>query len=168
MKKIIYKVASILDASESVICHGCNAKGKMGAGVALQIARRWPEVKDIYVKFYRQFGLTLGTNITVDVASPNITVVNMIIQENYGSSNGFSKNHNIVYVDYYALRKCFEKLNDIVDPNSITPVAMPKIGAGLANGDWSQISSIIEENAIRYQPVVYVLLKEDIPGLVID
>ena len=36
-------------------------------------------------------------------------------------------------------------------------VAMPKIGAGLANGDWKTISSIIEEESKYFQPVAYEL-----------
>ena len=37
-------------------------------------------------------------------------------------------------------------------------VAMPKIGAGLANGDWDTISKIIEEESGHvWQPVVYVV-----------
>jgi O-acetyl-ADP-ribose deacetylase (regulator of RNase III) len=36
-------------------------------------------------------------------------------------------------------------------------VAMPKIGAGLAGGDWNVIEKIIEEECKGVQPVVYYL-----------
>jgi O-acetyl-ADP-ribose deacetylase (regulator of RNase III) len=34
---------------------------------------------------------------------------------------------------------------------------MPKIGAGLAGGDWDTIAGIIEEELTSVLPVVYVL-----------
>ncbi|ESQ88966.1 hypothetical protein ABAC460_14390 [Asticcacaulis sp. AC460] len=36
-------------------------------------------------------------------------------------------------------------------------VAFPKIGAGLAQGDWTIIESLIEDHSRHFQPVVYVL-----------
>jgi O-acetyl-ADP-ribose deacetylase (regulator of RNase III) len=36
-------------------------------------------------------------------------------------------------------------------------VALPKIGSGLAGGDWKVISAIIENESKNYQPIVYVI-----------
>ena len=36
-------------------------------------------------------------------------------------------------------------------------IAMPLIGAGLGGGDWNVISEIIEEESLKFQPVVYEL-----------
>ncbi len=46
---------------------------------------------------------------------------------------------------------------DIAVIGPITRVAMPKIGAGLGGGDWSQIAEIIELNSIHFTPIVYEL-----------
>ena len=40
-----YKIEDITKATEQVIAHGCNCQGRMGAGVAKAIARKWPKVK---------------------------------------------------------------------------------------------------------------------------
>ena len=39
-------------------------------------------------------------------------------------------------------------------------VAMPLIGAGLANGEWAKIARRIEEESTNYQPIVYVESEE--------
>jgi len=36
-------------------------------------------------------------------------------------------------------------------------IAMPKIGAGLAGGDWNVIESIIESELKTVQPIVFTL-----------
>ena len=43
-----------------------------------------------------------------------------------------------LYVDYPAIMSCFEDL-----PSAIEAIAVPKIGAGLAGGDWSTIKQIM-------------------------
>ena len=53
--------------------------------------------------------------------------------------------------------KVFEILEDEA-PEFATPrIAMPKIGAGLANGDWNVIEKIVEKECTEVQPVVYVM-----------
>jgi O-acetyl-ADP-ribose deacetylase (regulator of RNase III) len=58
-----------------------------------------------------------------------------------------------VYVSYWAIAEVFRKL----DSWNIGEIAMPAIGAGLANGDWNVISAIIENTLVNTRPVVYVI-----------
>ena len=44
-------MGSLLEADADIICHQVNCQGAMGAGVAKQIADKWPNVKKEYVKF---------------------------------------------------------------------------------------------------------------------
>ncbi|ESQ88967.1 hypothetical protein ABAC460_14395 [Asticcacaulis sp. AC460] len=46
--KIIYKTGDLLEAPERVICHGCNAQGVMGSGIAVPIRNRYPMVFKAY------------------------------------------------------------------------------------------------------------------------
>lgn len=70
----------------------------------------------------------------------------------------FGRDKDVVYVNYEAVRRCFKTLTEEICSPRVESIAMPKIGAGLANGDWNIISNIIkEESGSIWQPVVYEL-----------
>lgn len=154
--KIKYVTGDMLEGSEHLIAHGCNAQGVMGSGVAKAIRDRYPLAFTQYRAVYEKTGITVGDVITV--MCPGRVVFDVITQEFYG------RNPNRVYVSYDGLRRAFSTINDCPLVRLRTeamgepePIAMPLIGAGLANGKWSIISQIIEEEATRFQPVVYLL-----------
>lgn len=157
--KIIYKVGDLLNADERFICHGCNAQGKMGSGVAKLIRAKYPHAYEVYMNVYARSGLQLGTTSWAK-GEPH-TVINAITQDRYG-------NDGKRYADYDAIRKAMAQINatarmtQTVDGagqsmGRVIAVAMPLIGAGLAGGDWSIISEIIEQESTHFQPVVYTL-----------
>jgi len=152
--EITYKRGDLLDADEIAIVHGCNAQGVMGSGVAKQIRERFPEAYTTYLAMKEYGGMKLGG---VSFASfhdvddnPTKYVFNAITQEFYG------RNPNIVYVSYDAIGEAFSLINDFCKEYNIKEIAMPKIGAGLANGDWDRIKSIIEFECSDVKPIVYL------------
>lgn len=154
--KIKYVTGDMLEGPEHMIAHGCNAQGVMGSGVAKAIRDRYALAFTQYRTVYEKTGLSVGDVITV--MCPGRVVFDAITQEFYG------RNPNRVYVSYDGLRQAFFAINDseIVRRRSDVmgepePIAMPLIGAGLANGKWSIISQIIEDESINFQPVVYLL-----------
>ena len=150
--KIIYKTDDLLEAPERVICHGCNAQGKMGAGIAEPIRKRYPKAFDDYRALYEVQGnrLELGQCVFVD-CSENRVVIDAVTQEFYG------REPNVVYASYDGIRRALQRINDWARASGVDTIAFPKIGAGLANGDWSIIADIIETEATDFQPVVYEL-----------
>ena len=150
--KIIYRSGDLLEAPERIICHGCNAQGKMGAGIAAAIRKRYPQAFKDYEALYKAQGnrLELGQCIWVDCADGR-TVIDAVTQEFYG------RDPNVIYVDYGAIRTVMQTINDKLKLTTSSAVAFPKIGAGLANGDWTVIEDIIESEATDFQPVVYTL-----------
>ena len=153
MPAIIYKQGDLLAAVERVICHGCNALGKMGAGIAVPIKNKYQEAFKAYRSTYEQQGnrLDLGQSIWVDCLDGR-TVINAITQEIYG------RDPNVVYVSYEAVRQIMRDINIWAKMQQSPPsIAFPKIGAGLANGDWEVIAKIIEHEAQNFQPIVYIL-----------
>jgi O-acetyl-ADP-ribose deacetylase (regulator of RNase III) len=56
----------------------------------------------------------------------------------------YSYDRNSRPLNYHALRLCFMKINHIFKGKHL---GIPKIGAGLAGGNWNKISSIIQEVA---------------------
>lgn len=161
--KITYKTGDLMMASEPVIAHGCNAKGVMGSGVARLIRDQHPVAYDAYVRHHREKGLTVGSVIW---ANSSRLIANCITQENFGGGAC----DGVVYVDYDGVRQAMKHIDRAAyltqssldvrhhfNNAIITAVAMPLIGAGLAGGSWSRIAAIIEEEAINFQPVVYLI-----------
>jgi O-acetyl-ADP-ribose deacetylase (regulator of RNase III) len=139
----------LLSVTEGYIVHGCNAQGVMGSGVAKLIKDNYQEAYHYYHGSYKSFIKTQGKmpiGINIYAASKynnKLCIVNAITQEFYG------RDKNIVYVDYNAVRKCFNSLNSFILEETLKNIPkvvnFPLIGAGLANGDWSIIEQIIDE-----------------------
>lgn len=146
---IRYVTGDLLGANQKVIVHGCNNRGVMGSGVARQIREKWPNVYEVYHLKHKVFGLALGDIIPVATLDGRV-VVNAVTQDGFGSDGKR-------YVDYGAIQRCFETLNDKVSNWEVDEIAMPRIGAGLGGGDWEVIEEIINRTARNYAPVVYDL-----------
>lgn len=140
------KNGDLLTAESGIIIHGCNSRGVMGSGVARQIRDKWPVVYKAYRYSFETSGLELGDIQTVPVfnADKSLLVVNAITQKDYGRDAGK------VYVDYNAITEAFTKTlliaKQLSDYNSaMMPIHYPKIGGGLANGDFNIIYASISE-----------------------
>ena len=151
--KIIYKHGDLMQASEDALMHGCNAQGVMGSGVAKLIRDAYPGAYTAYRDVFKAVGLKLGDLIGADRDAYGYrhSVINAITQQFYG------RDPDMVYVSYTGLRKAMSavpQLMHLLGPDRV--LAMPLIGAGLANGKWSIISKIIEDESDDWQPVVYL------------
>lgn len=147
--QILYKTGSLIEADEPYIAHGCNAQGVMGAGIATLIKKRFPDAFARYRDEYVRQGNKLALGQLIPAECNGKTILNIVTQERYG------RDKTTVYADYAAIRHGMAGVDAFVLPGS--SVAMPLIGAGLANGSWSIISAIVEQEAQRFQPVVYLL-----------
>jgi O-acetyl-ADP-ribose deacetylase (regulator of RNase III) len=165
--KIIYKTGDLLAAPERVICHGCNAQGKMGKGIAKQVREQEPAAYEFYMNAHAgaisrgEKFIPLGT--AVWVMGEKHVIINAITQETYRKSY---EPDGVRYADYDAIRKVMQQINATAKASQvqgainyfgrIDTVAFPLIGAGLAGGSWKIISEIIEEESVDFQPVVYL------------
>ena len=158
MSKIEYRVGNLLDTEAKYIVHGCNSKGIMGSGVALAIRNKWPSVFWDYKQEYDNHGLYLGTNIYSDTDDGKV-IVNAITQKNFGRDSA------VTYVSYAAIMSCMLDIErDMLRTGEeIQEIAMPLIGAGLANGKWDFIAPRIEKAFDVMKPIVYVLDASYIP-----
>jgi O-acetyl-ADP-ribose deacetylase (regulator of RNase III) len=144
--KIEYIKGDLLQTEVRHLIHGCNARGVMGSGVAKAIRDKYPQAYQDYSDTYDNYGLDLGS-IVVSVQDDGKVIHNAITQKDYG------RDPSRVYVSYWAIAEVFRKINQW----GIKEIAMPKIGSGLANGDWNVIEAIIENTMIDTKPFVYVL-----------
>jgi len=144
--QIEYVKGNLLQTEVKHIIHGCNSHGIMGSGVAKSIRDKYPDAYKDYNNAYNSYGLELG-DVIVSVQDDGKVIHNAITQRDYG------RNSSRVYVSYWAIAEVFRKINQW----GTKEVALPKIGAGLANGDWNVISAIIENTLIDTKPYVYIL-----------
>lgn len=135
----------LLKATEPFIAHGCNCRGVMGAGVAIAIAKRWPEVFKLYQDIHIERGLQLGSIHYIPTNDTNQVVINCMTQETFGTGR---------QVSYDAVDACFQKINSTFPRRRI---AIPMIGAGLAGGNWEVIRRIIDDATPDVSISVYVL-----------
>jgi O-acetyl-ADP-ribose deacetylase (regulator of RNase III) len=137
MKKISGDIITqALNHKFDIIVHGCNCMCTMGAGVAKLIKKYFPEAYQADLKTKRGDIEKLGSYSKAE--SKGITIINAYTQYYYGNAN------NIPPVNYEAIKTVFKKLN--IDFKGET-VGIPKIGSGLAGGNWNTIRDIIEHAA---------------------
>jgi O-acetyl-ADP-ribose deacetylase (regulator of RNase III) len=144
--KITYIEGDLLASDESVIAHGCNAQGVMKSGIAKSIREMYPTAYDDYRGTYESQGRKLHLGQVIVTRTVERTILNIISQQYYG------RDPNVVYVSYSGIRNAIFNINAL----GYTRVAFPKIGAGLANGDWNRISQIIEAES-KFDPIVYYI-----------
>jgi len=124
-----------------IIVHVCNDSGGWGAGFVKAISARWPEPERSYRSWYRNvrndggYFLPLG-HVQMVRVSDDIEVANMIGQ------HGTVSPTNPYPVSYAAIGYGLEKIAKIAGYSDAT-VHMPRIGCGLARGDWDVVESII-------------------------
>jgi O-acetyl-ADP-ribose deacetylase (regulator of RNase III) len=121
-----------------VIAHGCNCFCTMGAGIAPQMASAFG-CDDFPLEDIKYSGVQskLGKidYKTLDVNGKELIVVNAYTQYGFGGKP----------FDYDAFEKIVFKMNHDFKGKHI---GLPKIGAGLAGGNWSVIKDIIKEGFI--------------------
>jgi len=128
---ITYITGNIFNSSDDVLIHGCNCFKTMGAGVAFQVKRLYPgaataDINNPTPKL-GEYSSWTGKN---RIHNKQITIVNAYTQYNPYPP-----------VDYDAIKKVMNQIS--IDFKGKT-ICMPKIGAGLAGGDWQKISGIID------------------------
>lgn len=119
-----------------VIVHGCNCYCSMGAGLAKGIKTAFPEAYQVDRATEKGSQQKLGTisYITVERNGHQITVVNAYTQ--------FHWRGKIILANYEAIQSSFREIKRLFSGKRI---GYPKIGAGLARGDWDVITKIINE-----------------------
>jgi O-acetyl-ADP-ribose deacetylase (regulator of RNase III) len=147
--RIEYRQGNLFDTDIRHIAHGCNARGVMGKGVALQVKTLFPQAYEHYRNAWLwNNALVIGTVQVVDCGSK--TIINAITQRDYARS----LNDPNRYVSYDALADCMAEINRQIPGQQL---ALPRIGAQLGGGNWEIIERIIESELIDVQPVVYTL-----------
>lgn len=129
-----------------IICHICNTWGKWGAGFVLALSKKWNYPQDHY-RARQTYPLGHVDFLSVE---DNIFVANMIAQEGVRSNSV-----GLPPIRYSALTTTLIEVNKVAEQMNAS-VHMPRIGSGLAGGDWKTIEKIIE-TIVRVPVTVYDL-----------
>lgn len=118
-----------------LIIHGCNCFCTMGAGIARQIRTHFPQAWEADCATVSGDKSKLGcySKACINTPAGQLYVINAYTQYHYSGEG--------VLVDYNALTKVFTTLKNQFGGRRM---GYPKIGAGLAGGDWNIIRKIID------------------------
>lgn len=135
-----------------IIAHVCNDIGGWGKGFVQPLGRRYPEAETQYRAWFRRKIdplFALGQVQFVEVA-PQVWVANMIAQHGVGRQGPTPP------IRYGALRECLNYVRLFAQEQNVS-VQMPRIGCGLAGGDWKIISKIVEDELVSHGLFVLVI-----------
>jgi O-acetyl-ADP-ribose deacetylase (regulator of RNase III) len=165
MPIIKYEKGDVLTANVPFIAHGVNCLGTMGAGIAKQLAAKWPASELKYREYVYKHTELLGKSLATYEQEDKKVLFHLFTQLDVGTETR--------KLNYGALGRCFSELNNTLKtmkefdehmekettgetisiPNAT--VAIPRIGAGLAGGDWLLIEEIINGCTPDINIVVY-------------
>jgi O-acetyl-ADP-ribose deacetylase (regulator of RNase III) len=141
-----------MDKHFDVIAHGCNCFNTMGAGIAGQIARIFPEAAAVDRRTKHGDKGKLGTITIAEIGREKwLTVVNCYTQYDLAKGPGED------VVDYNAVNRCMVAIAKTFPKKR---VGLPMIGSGLAGGDWPRIERIIEQTLASHVDVTIVQFKK--------
>lgn len=170
---LTYKVGDLIEAARSgevwIIGHGCNCFTTMGNGIAPLIKAAFPYAyqEDLHTEKGDKSKLgsfSIGDPYETDYGDGPI-VFNLYSQ--YGF---WGRNKGLRDLDYNAL---YDALNSMAErlhqydhgDADCHTIGLPKIGAGLAHGDWDIIELMIKKTlcSAGHNVIIYVLDEKEIP-----
>ncbi len=123
-----------------IVAHVCNDIGGWGRGFVVALARQWPEPEAAYRRWHHggeALPFELGQTQFVPVGHA-VWVANMIAQRDTRPINGTPP------IRYDALRQALQRVAAFAREHGAS-VHMPRIGCGLAGGEWTIVSQLIAD-----------------------
>lgn len=165
---ITYCVGDLIEAAKAgevnVIAHGCNCMNTMKSGIAPLIAAAFPEAWRADQATRRGDRAKLGT-LSEAFVGDKLLVFNLYSQYTFTG-----RREGKMDLDYDALSSALEmmaaslhaKCRILGMSTHDIRIGLPKIGAGLAGGDWGIISRIVEDKLRDFDITVYVLKESEV------
>ena len=124
-----------------LVIHIVNDVGRFGSGFALAVLKRYPAVKEAYIKAFEDKPLKLGDVQFIKVAD-DLWFANMVGQ------HGVIGPSNPMPIQYDAVRTCLKKVCEFAKGHKMK-VSGPKFGSGLAGGKWNVVENLIQNELIN-------------------
>ena len=120
----------------TMIVHICNNINIWSQGFVLALEAKYPQAKITYHTETQILGKVQYTHI-----NDNLVIANMIAQDGVMTAN------NLEPLKWEALELCLEHVYRYAKKEAYT-IQMPKIGSGLAGGNWEDIKQLIFSSLI--------------------
>lgn len=149
---IHYQKSDITKVDFGVIAHGVNCQRRMGAGVALAIRNKWPEVYEAYMNNIVDEGkerTLLGSAHAIRVGE-KVWVVNCYTQEKFGGAG-------TKWADAKAIERSLRFAFSVALHEEL-PLHTVKIGSDLGGLDWeTEVRPIFEALNTEYGDVEVII-----------
>jgi len=144
-----------------IIAHVCNNIGAWGAGFTRALDKKWPELGDRFrsasVTTVFQDRLELGDTLLDAPPRAKTLIANMVAQD------GLPSNNNPQPLCYESLDACLIELEKEARRFNPISIHMPRIGCGLAGGEWPEVEALINTRLVAAGlPVLVYDLTEEI------
>jgi O-acetyl-ADP-ribose deacetylase (regulator of RNase III) len=134
-----------------------NDHGGWGRGFVLAVSKRWPQAEKDYREWEKvgrgadeaSTPFQLG-EVSISKVETNLGVAHMLAQHGYIGPD------NPTPLSYEALAQCLRKLATVAAAQNAS-IHMPRIGAGLAGGEWSRIKRIVEQELGHLPVYIYTV-----------
>jgi O-acetyl-ADP-ribose deacetylase (regulator of RNase III) len=126
-----------------VIVHICNDVGVWGKGFVLALSKRWSKPEQSYRAWAKEVDTSLFAlgEVQFVQVEPELWVANLVGQ------HGIKRSATATPIRYDAVRQGLSKIASFALQHDAT-IHMPRIGTGLAGGNWEQIKQIIEDELV--------------------
>lgn len=148
MHNIKYIKGNLLDLAENghfdIVIQSCNCFNILGAGIAKQIADRYPSVVLADNTTSRGDIKKLGQFTVAYLKEPQYQFIVINLYGQY--STGLDK-EGFIPTDYRALYKGFTRIKKWLDSTIKNPnikIGLPLLGAGLGGASWEVVEAIIK------------------------
>ncbi len=168
----------IFNSNADVLVNSVNIKGVMGAGIAREFKKRFPEMYKDYIKACRRGEIYVLARFEVDLREPKKP--RLTIHEIYdwkphiwiGKRNGrkfivlnfptkiywdLPSDYKIIEFGLKWLRNNIDSLSGMLG-RKVKKIAMPQLGAGYGYLEWKKVKNLIEENLSDIDVKVEVFL----------
>lgn len=130
---------------------GCNAKGAMGKGIAIEFKKKWPQMYKEYKQRCQEGTLKLGD--VFHWIDNDLHIFNLITQPRPGP-----------YADLHAIETAIDQAICLCIAHKISCVAIPKIGSGLGGLPWETVKQVIERK-FSGRPIKALIIEDYVQGV---
>ena len=153
MEKITYKIGDAtnpISDGNKIIVHVCNDIGGWGKGLVVAISKRWKMPEQKFRECFKSkdnfnLGQVQFVQVEDDLWVANLIGQHKINKDEFGNAP----------IRYDAILLGLEKVGDFAHEMKAT-IHMPRIGCGLAGGEWSKIEPLIEKTLLSKEIQTFV------------
>lgn len=144
---ILKGIENVRTCEKTLVLHGCNCFHTMNSGIARYLRDRFPVIYDIDCCTTEKGDQSkLGTYSRAAITD-RFSILNCYTQYKFGRDG--------VYADYKAIDRCFDMVSHNIA--SDWKIRMPRIGCGLAGGEWDIVKELIKNNLSDFNVEVYYI-----------